>query len=45
MTLVAVEHALSGLVNLSKLLQKKGCDLLEASEEARVVIAMLEVCL
>ena len=26
MTLVAVEHRLSGLVNMSKLLQKKGCD-------------------
>lgn len=43
-TLVAVEHALSGLVHLSKLLQKKTCDLLEATEEARVVVAMLEVC-
>ena len=28
MTLVAVEDALSKLVNLSKLLQKKNCDLL-----------------
>ena len=44
MTLMAVEDALSKLVNLSKLLQKKNCDLLEASEEAKVVISMLEVC-
>ena len=44
-TLVAVEHALSGLVNLSKLLQKKSCDLIEASDEARVVTTMIEVCI
>lgn len=36
-TLVAVEHVLSGLVPLSQLLQKKTCDLLEAVVEARVV--------
>ncbi|XP_052792424.1 52 kDa repressor of the inhibitor of the protein kinase-like [Mya arenaria] len=41
-TLVAVEHALSGFVNISKILQKKDCDLLEAAEEARVVITMME---
>ena len=44
LTLVAVEDVLSKLVNLSKLLQKKTCDLLKASEEAQVVITMLEVC-
>ncbi|XP_052809538.1 zinc finger MYM-type protein 1-like [Mya arenaria] len=41
-TLVAVEHVLSGLVRLSKLLHDKSCDLLEAASEARVVIAMLQ---
>lgn len=40
-TLVAVEHALSGLVPLSNLLQKKECDLYVAVEESRVVIQQL----
>ena len=40
-TLVAVEHVLSGLVPLSQLLQKKSCDLLEAVVEARVVKTQL----
>ena len=40
-TLVAVEHALSGLVPLSNLLQKKECDLFVAVEESRVVIRQL----
>ena len=39
--LVAVEHALSGLVPLSNLLQKKECDLYVAVEESRVVIRQL----
>ena len=36
-TLVAIEHVLSGLVPLSQLLQKKSCNLVEAVVEARVV--------
>ena len=40
-TLVAVEHTLSGLVSLSNLLQKKYCDLFVAVEESRVVIRQL----
>ena len=40
-TLVAVEHVLSGLVPLSQLLQKKSCDLVEAVVEARVVKTQL----
>ena len=41
LALVAVEHALSGLVPLSNLLQKKECDLYVAVEESRVVIRQL----
>lgn len=36
-TLVAIEHILSGLAPLSQLLQKKSCDLVEAVSEAGVV--------
>ena len=39
--LVTTEHVLSGVAPLSLLLQKKDCDLLTASREARVVIDML----
>lgn len=40
-TLVTAEHVLSGLVALSQLLQKKTCDLIEAKQEAEVVIGQL----
>lgn len=39
--LVATEHVLSGVAPLSLLLQKKDCDLLTASREAKVVMDML----
>lgn len=41
-TLVATEHVLSGLVNLSALLQKKECDLFTATDEAKTVKRMLD---
>ena len=40
-TLVSAEYVLSGLVALSQLLQKKTCDLIEAKQEAEVVIGQL----
>ncbi|XP_052771191.1 52 kDa repressor of the inhibitor of the protein kinase-like [Mya arenaria] len=41
-TLVAVEYILSGVVPLSKMLQKENCDLVQASLEARVLTAQLD---
>lgn len=35
--LVAIEHVLSGLMPLSKMLQNKSCDLIEAVKEANVI--------
>jgi len=42
-TLVAVEHVLSTLTPLSKLLQDKSCDLIDATSESRIVFALLQV--
>ena len=36
-SLVAIEHVLSGLVPLSQMLQNKSCDLIEAVKEASTV--------
>lgn len=42
-TLVAVEHVLQSLVGLSKILQEKSCDLIEAVSETRVITRLLQV--
>lgn len=41
-TLVTTEHVLSGLVQLSALLQKKECDLVLAVQEAKVVLKIIQ---
>ena len=41
MTLVAIEHALSSCVALSQLLQRKTCDLVEATKEASALCTLL----
>ncbi|XP_060574771.1 zinc finger MYM-type protein 1-like [Ruditapes philippinarum] len=41
-TLVAIEHVLSGSVQLSKLLQSTTCDLVQAATEAEVVKTQVE---
>ncbi|KAH3771534.1 hypothetical protein DPMN_172857 [Dreissena polymorpha] len=43
-TLVAIEHVLASLVPLSKMLQRKSCDL-KAATETRVVKALIQVIL
>ena len=40
--LVTIEHVLSGLVQLSLMLQNKTCDLVEAVKEARTIVRQVE---